>query len=145
MKKLILGVSAAALLSSQPGFSKDIQRFIVKFKPSVGLQSVRSLSSKLGLKVESKQAMAAGLTILTIDGDKSVYSALKSHPSIEYAIIDKQKALLSLAQDTIEETLHSADLDNYRKSLIALKYLQICKEKELFKIGILKNFYRSSV
>ena len=61
------------------------------------------------------------------------------------AIIDKQKALLSLAQDTIEHTLNSEDLDNYRKSLISLKYLQICKEKKLFKIGILKNFYRSSV
>ena len=60
-------------------------------------------------------------------------------------IIDRQKALLSLAQDTIEETLHTKALDPYRKSMIALKYLQICKEKELFKIGILKNFYRSSV
>ena len=60
-------------------------------------------------------------------------------------IIDRQKALLSLAQDTIEETLHTKALDPYRKSMIALKYLQICKEKELFKIGMLKNFYRSSV
>ena len=78
---------------------------------------------------------------------QSTFNKVINSANNEYidAIIDKQKALLSLAQDTIEQTLHSEDLDNYRKSLIALKYLQICKEKELFKIGILKNFYRSSV
>ena len=78
---------------------------------------------------------------------QSTFNKVINSANNEYidAIIDKQKALLSLAQDTIEETLHTKALDPYRRSMIALKYLQICKEKELFKIGILKNFYRSSV
>ena len=97
----------------------------------------KDIAKKLGVREETLSRWRGQSTF-----NKVINSA--NNECID-AIIDKQKALLSLAQDTIEHTLHSQDLDNYRKSLIALKYLQICKEKELFKTGILKNFYRSSV
>ena len=97
----------------------------------------KDIAKKLGVREETLSRWRGQSTF-----NKVVNSA--NNECID-AIIDKQKALLSLAQDTIEETLHTKALDPYRKSMIALKYLQICKEKELFKIGILKKFYRSSV
>ena len=97
----------------------------------------KDIAKKLGVREETLSRWRGQSTF-----NKVVNSA--NNECID-AIIDKQKALLSLAQDTIEETLHTKALDPYRKSMIALKYLQICKEKELFKAGMIKNFYRSSV
>ena len=111
------------------------------------------LRSKMSKKLNETQLIAAHLlgaghkpkdiakkldvreeTISRWKSNDAFYDVMRTANFEIYAnVLYRQKSLIALAQDTLEEALKSTDIDTYRKCLLALKFFQIVKDKELKK------------
>ena len=73
-------------------------------------------------------------TISRWKNNNEFYDVMRTANFEIYAnVLYRQKSLIALAQDTLEEALKSTDIDTYKKCLLALKFFQIVKDKELKK------------
>ena len=63
--------------------------------------------------------------------DSEFIKAIQSaQETILEEIIDSQKSILILSQDTLIKAFHNDKLDDFKKSMIALRYLSLLKGKD---------------
>ena len=114
------------------------------------LIAVHLLASGVKASLIAKQLEIRAETLSRWRQDSEFIKAIESaQGTILKGIIDSQKSLLILSQDTLIKAFHNDKLDDFKKSMIALRYLSLLKgkdtiedryEKKISTITFNKNF-----
>ena len=99
-------------------------------------EKAKDVADKIGIREE---------TLSRWQRNEEFYNVLcEANNRIVDGIIERQKLILSLSQDALLAVLQNNQFDPYKKGLLALKCIQLTKEKEIFYTGIVKNFYKTT-
>lgn len=105
---LLFSAIAVSNVAASQAIDKENTRYIVKFKPQARslMASTSAISTLLGVKVQKSQAMAAGLTLVTIPNTHSVVQQanilkqLKQNKWLDYATVDKKSYIKPMSAIT---------------------------------------------
>lgn len=114
------------------------------------LIAVHLIASGVKASLIVKQLGIRAETLSRWRQDSEFIKAIQSaQETILEEIIDSQKSILILSQDTLIKAFHNDKLDDFKKSMIALRYLSLLKgkdtiedryEKKISTITFNKNF-----
>ena len=114
------------------------------------LIAVHLIASGVKASLIVKQLGIRAETLSRWRQDSEFIKAIQSaQETILEGIIDSQKSILILSQDTLIKAFHNDKLDDFKKSMIALRYLSLLKgkdtiedryEKKISTITFNKNF-----
>ena len=114
------------------------------------LIAVHLIATGVKASLIAKQLEIRAETLSRWRQDSEFIKAIQSaQETILEEIIDSQKSLLILSQDTLIKAFHNDKLDDFKKSMIALRYLSLLKgkdtieeryEKKISTITFKKNF-----
>ena len=95
------------------------------------LIAVHLIASGVKASLIAKQLGIRAETLSRWRQDSEFIKAIQSaQETVLEGIIDSQKSLLILSQDTLIKAFHNDKLDDFKKSMIALRYLSLLKGKD---------------